>query len=415
VKFAIIGGGLVGLGTALELKRLSPHADVHVIEKESRVGCHQSTHNSGVLHAGLYYKPGSLKAQLAVQGIRRMVAFCEEHAIAYERCGKLVVATTADEVERLKTLLDRGTKNGLSGLRWLGAEQLKEIEPHAAGVAAVHVPEEGIVDYRGVCDAMATALQRAGASVTLGAKVSRVRCTATEAVIETSAGEIKADFVINCAGLHCDRVAERAGEVRDARIVPFRGEYYQLRASAQHLVRNLIYPVPDPTFPFLGVHFTRLIHGGVEAGPNAVLAGSREGYDKWTIRPADLFDAMSYRGLWRFMGKHRAMAWAEVKRSFSKKLFCASLQRLVPEIQEADLEPGGAGVRAQAMSPDGTLIQDFQFVERPRTLHVMNAPSPAATASLAIGEFVARKALSSVAGHASISSSEENLTASATH
>lgn len=393
MRVAIIGGGIVGLATALELRRLEPRATVRVIEKEPRVGCHQSTHNSGVLHAGLYYKPGSLKATLAVTGIRRMVAFCEAHAIAHEICGKLVVATTPDEAGRLRTLLERGTQNGLRGLRWLDAAGLRAIEPHAAGLAAVHVPEEGIVDYRAVCDAMARDLAADGATLTLGAQATRVRRDGAGAVIETTAGDFEADFVVNCAGLHSDRVAAAAGEPRTARIVPFRGEYYALRGPARALVRHLIYPVPDPTFPFLGVHFTRLIGGGVEAGPNAVLALAREGYTKATIRPAELLDALSYRGLWAFVRQHRAMAWAEVRRSFSRQRFCASLQRLVPELQESDLEPGVAGVRAQAMLPDGTLVQDFHFVESAGALHVLNAPSPGATASLAIGQHVAERVL----------------------
>ncbi|HVU33372.1 MAG TPA: L-2-hydroxyglutarate oxidase [Opitutaceae bacterium] len=391
MRFAIIGGGIVGLATALELKRANPGAAVHVIEKEPRVGAHQSTHNSGVLHAGLYYRPGSLKAQLAVSGIRRMIAFCQEHGIRHEVCGKLVVATTSDDVDRLRTLQERGTQNGLRGLRWLQGAELREIEPHAAGLAAVHVPEEGIVDYQAVCDAMERELRAGGATVTLGAKVLRIRRHGGESIVETTAGPFVADFVVACAGLYSDRVAAAAGEPRAARIVPFRGEYYRLRPSAEHLVRHLIYPVPDPTFPFLGVHFTRMIGGGVEAGPNAVLALAREGYAKGTIRPGELLDALTYRGLWAFMNRHRTMAWDEIRRSFSRKRFCASLQRLVPELREADLEPGGAGVRAQAMLPDGTLVQDFHFVERPGALHVLNAPSPGATASLAIGEYIARK------------------------
>jgi len=393
MKFALVGGGLVGLGTALELKRLAPDAVVQVLEKEAGVGRHQSTHNSGVLHAGLYYKPGSTKARLAVDGIRRMVAFCREHGIAHEICGKLVVATTADEVARLRVLQARGTQNGLRGLRWLGPEELREIEPHAAGLAAVQVPEEGIVDYAGVCAALERELRAQGVAITTGARVERLVRAGGGWTLATTAGDFSADFIVNCAGLHCDRVAAAAGEAREARIVPFRGEYFQLRPEARHLVRHLIYPVPDPTFPFLGVHFTRLIGGGVEAGPNAVLALSREGYSKWNVRPGDVFDAIGYRGLWAFLRTHRAMAWEEVVRSFSKRKFCASLQRLVPAIQPADLAPGGAGVRAQAMLPDGTLVQDFHFVERAGALHVLNAPSPAATASLAIGEHVARKAL----------------------
>ena len=392
-KFVVVGGGLVGLGTALALKRLAPAAEVQLLEKEPGLGRHQSTHNSGVLHAGLYYKPGSLKARLAVDGIRQMAAFCAAHGVAHEICGKLVVATTPDEIARLHTLLERGTQNGLRGLRWLEGDTLREIEPHAAGLAAVHVPEEGIVDYAAVCAALGRELETQGVVVTTGAGMRRAQRDGTAWRIETDAGDFAADFIINCAGLHSDRVAESAGETREARIVPFRGEYYKLRASAQHLVRHLIYPVPDPTFPFLGVHFTRMIAGGVEAGPNAVLALAREGYSKWTVRPGDALDALGYRGLWNFMRRHRAMAWDEVVRSFSKQRFCASLQRLVPEVQLADLEPGGAGVRAQAMLPDGTLVQDFHFVERAGALHVLNAPSPGATACLAIGEHVASKAL----------------------
>lgn len=393
MKFIIIGGGLVGMGTGLALRRAAPGSEIHILEKEPRVGAHQSTHNSGVLHAGLYYKPGSLKARLAVEGIRRMVAFCQEHGVAHEVCGKLVVATNVEEVARLRTLVERGAANGLRGLRWLERDAFREIEPHAAGIAAVHVPEEGIVDYRGVCTAMEKVLREQGVIITTSAGVRHSSRDGAGWRVQTEAGDFSGDFLINCAGLHSDRVAAAAGEKREARIVPFRGEYYKLKASAQSLVRHLIYPVPEPAFPFLGVHFTRMIEGGVEAGPNAVLAYSREGYTKWQVRPGDLFDALSYRGLWNFMGRHRAMAWEEVKRSFSKKLFCQSLQRLVPELRESDLEPGGAGVRAQAMLPDGTLVQDFHLIERERAIHVLNAPSPAATASLAIGEYIAARVL----------------------
>jgi L-2-hydroxyglutarate oxidase len=395
-SFTIIGGGLVGLGTALAVKQLAPQAEVRLLEKEPAVGRHQSTHNSGVLHAGLYYKPGSLKARLAVTGIRRMVAFCEQHGVAHNICGKLVVATTPDEIGRLHTLQERGTQNGLRGLRWLEQGELREFEPHAAGIAAVHVPEEGIVDYQGVCTALERELGARGVAIVTGAGFLKAERTGSEWTLQTAAGDFSTDYIINCAGLHSDRVAALAGEKREARILPFRGEYYKLRPSAQHLVRNLIYPVPDPTFPFLGVHFTRLIEGGVEAGPNAVLALAREGYSKWRLNPGDLFDAVTYGGLWKFMRRHRAMAWDEVVRSFSKARFCASLQRLVPAVQTADLEPGISGVRAQAMLPDGTLMQDFHFVERAGALHVINAPSPGATACLAIGEYVARRALESI-------------------
>ena len=382
----IIGGGIVGLSTAYKLAQCCPSARVAVLEKEEKVCAHQSGHNSGVLHAGLYYKPGSLKARLAVSGIREMVAFCRQHDVPHEICGKLVVATDATEMSRLRSLHERGTQNGLEGLRVLNYDQMREIEPHVGGLAALRVPQEGIVDYAKVCEALQRQIQAAGGSVVLGAKVTALQLRGAEWRIGTTAGDYTADFVINCAGLHCDRISQLAGEKREVRIVPFRGEYYQIRPERQHLVRNLIYPVPDPQFPFLGVHFTRLIHGGIEAGPNAVLALAREGYRKADVKLADLWDALTFLGLWGFLAKHRRMSWEELRRSFSKQLFCASLQRLVPDIRQADLAPGGAGVRAQAMSPDGDLVQDFCLLNRPRALHVLNAPSPAATAALAIGQ-----------------------------
>jgi len=385
-RVIIIGGGLVGLATAHKLPLRCPSARVTVLEKEDRVCAHQSGHNSGVLHSGLYYKPGSLKAQLAVSGIREMLAFCQEHAVPHEVCGKLVVAADETEVPRLRDLHERGVQNGLEGLRLLNGEQMREIEPHVGGVAGLRVPQEGIVDYAKVCEALLKEIEAKGGSVVLGAKVTSLHLGNGEWRVGTIAGDYAADFVINCAGLHCDRVSTLAGEKREVRIVPFRGEYYKIKAERQHLVRNLIYPVPDPQFPFLGVHFTRLIHGGIEAGPNAVLAFAREGYRKTDINLADLWDALTFSGLWRFLAKHKRMSWQELRRSFSRRLFCESLQRLVPEIRAEDLAPGGAGVRAQAMSPEGSLVQDFCLLNRPRALHVLNAPSPAATAALAIGE-----------------------------
>jgi L-2-hydroxyglutarate oxidase len=385
-RVIIIGGGLVGLGTAYKLPLCCPSARVTVLEKEDKVCAHQSGHNSGVLHAGLYYKPGSLKARLAVSGIREMVAFCQKHAVPHEICGKLVVAADESEVSRLRDLHVRGTQNGLEGLRLLDRGQMREIEPHVGGVAALRVPQEGIVDYEKVCEALRKEIEAKGGSVVLGAKVTTLHLVNGEWRVGTTAGDYTADFVINCAGLQCDLVSTLAGEKREVRIVPFRGEYYKIRPERQYLVRNLIYPVPDPQFPFLGVHFTRLIHGGNEAGPNAVLAFAREGYRKTDIKLADLWDALTFSGLWRFLAKHKRMSWQELRRSFSRRLFCESLQRLVPEIREDDLAPGGAGVRAQAMSPEGGLVQDFCLLNRPRALHVLNAPSPAATAALAIGE-----------------------------
>ena len=382
----IVGGGLVGLATAYKLPLRCPSARVTVLEKEDKVCAHQSGHNSGVLHSGLYYKPGSLKARLAVSGIREMVAFCQQHAVPHEICGKLVVAVDESEVPRLRSLQERGTQNGLEGLRLLNREQMREIEPHVGGLEALRVPQEGIVDYAKVSEALQQEITAKGGSVVLGAKVTALQLRNGEWRVGSTAGDHTADYVINCAGLHCDRLSMLAGEKREVRIVPFRGEYYGIKPERQYLVRNLIYPVPDPQFPFLGVHFTRLVHGGIEAGPNAVLALAREGYRKTDLKVADLWDVLTFSGLWRFLAKHKRMSWNELRRSFSRRLFCESLQRLVPELRESDLAPGGAGVRAQAMSPDGSLLQDFCLLNRPRALHVLNAPSPAATASLAIGE-----------------------------
>ena len=393
----IVGGGIVGLATAYRLSERFPGASLTVLEKEAAVGRHQTGHNSGVLHCGLYYKPGSVKARLAVSGIRQMVEFCRENAVPHEICGKLVVAADDQEVPRLRALAERGAANGLEGLRWLSREEMREIEPHAGGVAALRVPQEGIVDYAAVCAALVGKLAGRGARVVTGARVMRLRPSGNGWVAETAAGEFEADFLINCAGLYCDRVAHQAGERREVRILPFRGEYYKIRQDRQHLVRHLIYPVPDPRFPFLGVHFTRLIHGGIEAGPNAVLAFAREGY-RWTdFNARDLADALSYGGFWRFLQRYPSMCWYELRRSLSRGLFCRSLQRLVPEIQPADLATGGSGVRAQAIAPQGDLVQDFQFIARPNALHVLNAPSPAATASLAIGEEVAAMAANAAA------------------
>jgi L-2-hydroxyglutarate oxidase len=381
-----VGGGIVGLATAYRLSERYPGARITLLEKESAVGRHQTGHNSGVLHSGLYYKPGSARARLAVSGIRQMVAFCQENAIPHEVCGKLVVAADESEVPRLRALEERGKANGLEGLRWLELDAMREIEPHVGGVAALRVPQEGIVDYPRVCSTLATRLAERGARVVTGARVTRLERSGSGWIAHTSGGEFAGDFVITCAGLQADRVAEMAGERREVRILPFRGEYYKIKAGRQHLVRNLIYPTPDPRFPFLGVHFTRLIRGGIEAGPNAVLAFAREGYRKTDFNARDLWDALSYSGFRRFLRRYPAVAWFELRRSFSRELFCRSLQRLVPEIQPDDLDTGGSGVRAQAIAPEGELIQDFSLIARPNALHVLNAPSPAATASLAIGQ-----------------------------
>ena len=395
-SIVIIGGGIVGLGTALKLGHKFPGVRITVLEKEPQVGRHQTGNNSGVLHCGLYYQPGTAKARLAVQGVREMIAFCRDHQVPHEICGKLVVAVDATEVPRLKNLHERGRANGLQGLQWLSRAEMREIEPHVGGVAALRVPQEGIVDYPKVCEAMLRQIAAQGGQVVTNARVTKLTLTGSAWMVVSTAGEFAADFLVNCAGLHSDRVSVMAGEQRAVRIVPFRGEYYKLKPARQHLVKHLIYPVPDPQFPFLGVHFTRLIAGGVEAGPNAVLALKREGYQKTDLDVADLYDALSFGGLWKFLGQHKRMCWEEIKRSFSKRLFCASLQRLVPEIRVADLETGGAGVRAQAMAPDGTLVQDFSFVHGRKALHVLNAPSPAATAALTIGEEIASQLVGQV-------------------
>ena len=391
MRITIIGGGIIGLATALRLGQKLPGAFITVLEKEAAVGQHQSGHNSGVLHCGLYYKPGSLKARLAVTGIRQMIAFCQEHGIPHEVCGKLVVAATEDEVPRLNDLFERGQQNGLTGLRKLDVSGMREIEPHTGGVAAIHVPEEGIADYPAVCNTLVRCLAEVGTKVVTEAAVTGLRRIGAQWIAKTPAGDFESDYIVNCAGLQCDRVCSLAGDQPDLEIVPFRGEYYKLKPDRQHLVRNLIYPAPDPRFPFLGVHFTRLVHGGIEAGPNAVLAFAREGYKKSDISARDFIGTLTYPGFWRFLQKYPRVCFDELRRSFSKELFCKSLNALVPEVRPEDLAPGGAGVRAQAIAPNGDTLQDFRFVKSDRALHVLNAPSPGATASLAIGQEIANE------------------------
>ncbi|SPE18601.1 L-2-hydroxyglutarate oxidase LhgO [Candidatus Sulfotelmatomonas gaucii] len=385
VKVAIIGGGIVGLATARQLLERHPGSKVLVLEKESAPGQHQTGHNSGVLHCGLYYTPGSARARLAVTGVRRMVAFCEEHGVPYELCGKTVIATEEEEIPRLHALFERGAANGVEGLKLLTADEIHEYEPHAAGIAGIRVPREGITDYTQVCDAMVKEVREWGGEIQFSSEAKRME-RRDRWTIHTTSGDYEADFLITCAGLHCDRVGRKAGSKEPTKIVPFRGEYYLLKPERQFLARNLIYPVPDPKFPFLGVHFTRLIHGGVECGPNAVLAFAREGYRKGDFSLRDTIETLTYRGFWRFFLRYPKMCWDELKRSYSKDLFCLSLQRLVPEIKMDDLAPGGSGVRAQAMPPSGELLQDFYFARSAGALHVLNAPSPAATASLAIAD-----------------------------
>jgi len=387
----IIGGGIVGLATAHALIERGIDS-VRLLEKEPALAQHQSTHNSGVLHAGLQYRPGSQKAALARDGIRRMTDFCQHHGIDHEICGKLVVAGTEEELPRLEAMLERGRQNGLVGLRRITADEAREIEPHVRCVAALIVPEEGIVDYAGVCAALAREVSEAGGDIVTDARVDGLRREPTGWSIATRAGDYSSRVIVNCAGLHSDRIVRMAGGDPGCRIIPFRGEYHRLRPDREHLVRHLIYPLPEPGFPFLGVHFTRRVDGGIDAGPNAVLAFAREGYRLRKVSPRDLAGALSYPGLWRFMSHHRRMVARELAQSFDRRRFVAALQRLVPEVSDTDLVPGGAGVRAQAMSPEGELVHDFVWADAPGAVHAINAPSPAATASLTIGRVIAERA-----------------------
>lgn len=388
----IIGGGIVGLATALSLRARGRQRSIAVLEKEPAVGGHQTGHNSGVIHAGIYYKPGSLKARLCVDGAARMVRFCEEHGVPYQLCGKLIIATDKMEIAGLHELHRRGTANGAHGLRLMSAAELREVEPHAAGVAGLHSPRTGIVDYGQVARTMAELLQQQGVEILTRQRVRAIHRDGADLRLQTDRGEIRTRGLINCAGLYSDKVARMMGLDPGVQIVPFRGEYYMLKPERRHLLNGLIYPVPDPQFPFLGVHLTRTIHGEAEAGPNAVLAFAREGYTRMKIRPGELWESIAFSGFRTLAARYWRMGLLEYYRSFSKAAFTRSLQRLMPALIEDDLEPGGAGVRAQAVSAQGSLVDDFHVVSTGGAVHVLNAPSPAATASLAIGEYIAQLA-----------------------
>jgi len=389
---AIIGGGIVGLATALALTR-QRRGSLVVLEAEARLATHQTGHNSGVLHSGLYYKPGSSKARHCTSGREAMVRFCAEHGIDHEVCGKIVVATRNEELSSLDVLQSRGAENGLVGIRRLAAEEISEYEPHSAGIAGLWVPQTGIVDYVQVANKMAQLARDAGADIQTGHRLVRVDRVSNALVLTTSEGEVRCRNLINCGGLQSDRVARMCGMRPQLRIVPFRGEYYELVADRTSLVRNLIYPVPDPQFPFLGVHFTRMIGGGVEAGPNAVLALARHGYQKLTCSPRDAMDTLTYPGFWRLALRHARMGMSEIHRSYSKRAFVKQLQRLIPDLVSDDVVRAGAGIRAQAVAPDGRMVDDFHIEQDDRMIHVLNAPSPAATASLSIGETIATMAM----------------------
>ncbi|MCE5333165.1 MAG: L-2-hydroxyglutarate oxidase [Desulfobacteraceae bacterium] len=386
---AVVGAGIVGLATGLKLQEKYPGLSVAIVEKEGAIAAHQTGHNSGVIHSGLYYRPGSLKAGLCLSGYDMLVAFCREHGLRHEICGKVVVATREEELPALEELHRRGTANGVPGLRLLSPSDVKEIEPHAACIRGMHVPSTGIVDYREVAEAYARVFQSRGGMLLLRRKVTGVKADGPSSLrVFCTGGPISARALINCGGLYSDRVAEDSGMKPPCRIVPFRGEYYRIRPERGTLVKNLIYPVPDPRFPFLGVHFTRMVDGKVEAGPNAVLAFAREGYGKTSIAPLELLETLRYDGFWRLVRRYWKNGMGEMARSCSKVLFAKALRRLIPEIQKDDLLPGGAGVRAQALGHDGKLLDDFVVMEGENMVHVLNAPSPAATSSLAIGAHI---------------------------
>ena len=387
-NIVIVGGGIVGLAVALEITRRFPRLRLLLLEKEDRVGRHQSGHNSGVIHSGVYYKPGSLKAKLCVTGAAAMVEFCREQGVRHQVCGKVIVATHEDEFPRLEELRRRGEANGLAGLRLIGADELRDIEPHASGARALLVPSTGITDYAAVCDKYAELISAQGGAILASTAVIGLKRHADEIVVETTRGAFSAASLINCAGLFSDRIARMAGDDPQVMIVPFRGEYYHLIPERSSLVRALIYPVPDPRFPFLGVHFTRRVSGSVDAGPDAVLAFRREGYRRTDFNLRDLASSLAFPGFWQMTAKHWRSGLDEFRRSFSKPVFIRALQRLVPEIRDEDLVPGGSGVRAQALNRNGTLVDDFQFLPSGKMLHVLNVPSPAATASLLIARTI---------------------------
>ena len=384
----IIGAGIVGLATALEYTLRFPGNRLLIVEKEDRIAAHQTGHNSGVIHSGIYYRTGSLKARNCVAGCASMKRFCQEHAIAYEECGKLVLVTAADDVPRLQQLHERGVANGVEGLRLLDRDELREMEPHADGMCALHVPSTGIVDYSEVAKKYAQLMELAGGEIVLRAKVVGLRDDGNANIVETTAGTFRAGYVINCAGLYSDAITRMAGCQTDLAIIPFRGEYYEVKRERRYLVRNPIYPVPDPRFPFLGVHFTRHVNGSVEAGPNAVLALGREGYSGSGVDLTEAVEMLRFPGFWKMARKYWKMGTAEQYRAWMKLAFTRALQQMIPELTEDDLVPGGSGVRAQAVDREGNLVDDFRFAHSRRMVHVCNVPSPAATASLEIGREV---------------------------
>ena len=391
-NYIIVGGGIVGLASAYALKEKKPDSSILILEKEQGPATHQTGRNSGVIHSGVYYKPGSSKAKLATRGSRSMIEFCKKFDIPYDQCGKVIVATKQNELGYLDVLLERGEKNGLS-VRKIDKEELSELEPHVNGIAALHVPESGIVDYKKVSDVLAGELKKSGVQIKYNNCVTKITNESDKCLIKASGGDYEGEYLINCGGLHSDILAEESGLELNHRIVPFRGEYYELVPEKRYLVKNLIYPVPNPSFPFLGVHFTRMIDGSIHAGPNAVLSLEREGYTKFSFNLSDTWRTISYSGFWNLVQEHWKEGFRELYRSISKPEFVKSLQKLIPEIQAEDLVKSPSGVRAQALNPDGSLVDDFLIKYQGRCIHVCNAPSPAATASLEIGKTISEYAL----------------------
>jgi len=389
----IVGAGIVGLSTAYKLSLQKPDLRILVLEKESEVAAHQTGNNSGVIHSGIYYNPGSYKAKNCVDGRKQLVAFCQEYGVKHDICGKVIVATKEEDIPRLQAIYERGLQNGIEGIQLIDKEELAEIEPYANGVKAIKVPVTGIVDFKGVCEKEKELIESKNGEVMFGAEVTKILHDGNQLIVQTKNAEYKTHYLINCAGLHCDHVAESAGYKPPIQIVPFRGEYYELTPDAEHMVRGLIYPLPNPEFPFLGVHFTKMVLGGVECGPNAVFAFKREGYNKISFNLNDTIETFQFPGFWKLAYKHWRMGMGEMYRSFSKQAFLEGLQELVPSIQSHHIKPAPAGVRAMALDPEGEIVDDFYFVKSRNEIHVLNAPSPAATAGLSLGEEIVKTAL----------------------